>query len=125
MDGESFNSMASSGKVIILDIRPENEFNNKSPEAWRNRGKIKGSQNIPAQNLASALPGLNKTQPVIITALGNGMEAYTAAALLTQNGFNNVSVLTTGVWGLRYQAFNSPNSMYLNDWVVDVPEENR
>jgi rhodanese-related sulfurtransferase len=125
LDAESFNSMASGGNVSIIDIRPEKEFNNQSAEGWRNRGKIKGSVNIPAQNLASGYSSLNKNQPIIITGFGSGPESYEAAEFLTMKGFNNVYVLTPGLWGLRYRAFNFPNSLYLNDWFIDVPEENR
>jgi rhodanese-related sulfurtransferase len=125
LDAESFNSMASGNKVSIIDIRPEKEYNNQAAEGWRNRGKIKGSVNIPAQNLEQGYSSLIKTQPIIVTGLGSGPEPYEAAEFLTLKGFNNVYVLTPGVWGLRYRAYNFPNCMYLNDWVIDVPEENR
>ncbi|CAN5602046.1 hypothetical protein BH10BAC3_BH10BAC3_38280 [soil metagenome] len=125
LDAEAFNTLATAGNAFIIDIRPQEEFNNKSPEGWRNRGRIKGSENIPAQTLASTLPSLTKISPIIITGFGNGPEAYEAAEFLTLKGFKNIYVLTPGVWGLRYRAFNYPNSIELNNWVVDVPEENR
>ena len=125
LDADAFNTMVTAGDAFIIDIRPQEEFNNKSPENWRNRGRIKGSVNIPVQTLATAYTTLTKNNPIIITGFGNSPEAFEAAEFLTTKDFRNVYVLTPGVWGLRYRAFNYPNSMHLNDWVVDIPEENR
>ncbi|MES2646422.1 MAG: rhodanese-like domain-containing protein [Bacteroidota bacterium] len=125
LDSEAFNTSAATGNTLILDIRPVDEFENKSSEGWRNRGRIKGSVNIPAQSLANAYPTLPKTKPIIITGFGSNSEAFEAAEFLITRGFNNVHVLTPGIWGLRYQAFNYPNSRHLDEWVIDVPEENR
>jgi rhodanese-related sulfurtransferase len=69
IDGESFNKIATAGNLTILDIRPENEFNNQSPEGWRNRGRIKGSINIPAQKLAMDYSSLNKSKAIVVTGL--------------------------------------------------------
>ena len=125
LDAEAFNTMAATSNTIILDVRPEEEYQNQSKEAWRNRGRIKGSLNIPAKDLAVKYNTLDKNKSIILTGFGNSPEAYEAAAFLNTKGFPHVYVLTTGVWGLRYKAFNMPNSMYLNDWVVDVPEANK
>ncbi len=125
LDAEAFNTIAITGNTIIVDIRPVEEFENKSPEGWRNRGRIKGSINIPAQSLGTAYTTLSKTKPIIVTGFGSNSEAFEAAEFLTLKGFNNVYVLTPGIWGLRYQAFNYPNSKHLDDWVINLPEENR
>jgi rhodanese-related sulfurtransferase len=125
LDAETFATMAATGNAFTLDIRPAEEFTNTSSEGWRNRGHIKGSVNIPAQTLATAYTSLSTTKPIIVTGFGNSPEAFEAAEFLTIKGYNNIYVLTPGIWGLRYRAFNYPNSMQLNNWVVDVPEENR
>lgn len=125
LDAATFNTMAKKPNTTIVDVRPAEEFQNQSPESWRNRGRIKGAVNIPLQDLGNKYGSLNTNNTIILNGFGNSPEAYEAAALLSRHAFKKVFVLTTGVWGLRYKAFNSPNSMYLNDWVVDVPEANR
>jgi len=123
IDAETFNNMATNSNITVIDIRPQEDYQNKSETFWRNRGHIKGSVNIPVEDLDTA--SLDKTKPVILTGFGNGPEVFEAAKLMATQGYNKVFVLTPGIWGLRYKAFNSPNRIYLNDWIVDVPEENK
>jgi rhodanese-related sulfurtransferase len=71
---------------ILLDVRTEEEFR---------RGSIKGAINIPVNELRVRLGELPENKN-IITFCRAGLRGYTAARILTQNGFENVSNLSGG-----------------------------
>lgn len=66
---------------IILDVRTKGEFAG---------GHIKGSLNIPVDQLSSQLTKLkNKNQP-IITCCASGMRSASAKGILAANGYSQV-----------------------------------
>lgn len=66
---------------IILDVRTKGEFAG---------GHIKGSMNIPVDQLSSQLAKLkNKNQP-IITCCASGMRSASAKGILAANGYSQV-----------------------------------
>lgn len=66
---------------IILDVRTKGEFAG---------GHIKGSLNIPVDQLSSQLAKLkNKNQP-IITCCASGMRSASAKGILVANGYSQV-----------------------------------
>lgn len=66
---------------VILDVRSPGEFKG---------GHIKGSKNIPLNNLPAGLKKLkNKEQP-IITCCASGMRSASAKNILKSNGYTNV-----------------------------------
>ncbi len=66
---------------IILDVRTKGEFAG---------GHIKGSLNIPVDQLSSQLAKLkNKNQP-IITCCASGMRSASAKGILAANGYSQV-----------------------------------
>ncbi len=71
---------------VILDVR--------TPEEFRG-GHIKGSINIPVQNLNSNLSKLRKDKP-IVTCCASGMRSKAARRALQSNGF--VEVYNGGSW---------------------------
>jgi len=66
--------------AIILDVRSKEEYAG---------GHIKGSINIPVQNLSSNLAKIKKGKPVI-TCCASGMRSGQAKSILTANGYNEV-----------------------------------
>lgn len=66
--------------AIIIDVRTKNEFGG---------GHIKGSINIPLQNLQNRLSKINKDKP-IITCCASGMRSATARRILKSNGCKEV-----------------------------------
>ena len=64
----------------IVDVRSKGEFSG---------GHIKGSINIPVQDLQSQLKKLKKDKPVI-TCCASGMRSASAKNILLQNGFTEV-----------------------------------
>lgn len=64
----------------IIDVRTPAEFNG---------GHIKGSVNIPLDNLQTQLVRINKNQPVI-TCCASGMRSGAAKQILQANGYTEV-----------------------------------
>src|SRR4249920_801361 len=71
---------------MILDVRTPGEFRS---------GHIKGSLNIPVQDLYSNLSKLKKHKP-IVTCCASGMRSRTAKRILQSNGF--AEVYNGGSW---------------------------
>lgn len=66
--------------AIILDVRTKGEYQS---------GHIKGSINIPLQNLPNGLSKIKKDQP-LITCCASGMRSASAKSILKSNGFTEV-----------------------------------
>jgi rhodanese-related sulfurtransferase len=66
--------------AVIVDVRTKGEYQG---------GHIKGSINIPLQNLNSNLSRLKKDKPVI-TCCASGMRSASAKSILKSNGFTEV-----------------------------------
>jgi len=64
----------------IIDVRTPGEFN---------MGNIKGSVNIPLQNLSGNLSKIKKDKPVI-TCCASGMRSASAKSILVSAGFKEV-----------------------------------
>ncbi|HNT82232.1 MAG: rhodanese-like domain-containing protein [Bacteroidia bacterium] len=74
-----FKELVQSGAQII-DVRTKQEFQG---------GHIKGSVNIPLQNLSNNLSKIKKDKPVI-TCCASGMRSASAKSILTSKGFGEV-----------------------------------
>lgn len=66
--------------AVILDVRTKDEYIS---------GHIKGSLNIPLQNLTAKLSDLKKEQ-TIITCCASGMRSSSAKSILKSKGYVNV-----------------------------------
>lgn len=67
--------------ATILDVRTKGEYAG---------GHIKGSINIPVEQLAGNLNKLKNKDKAIITCCASGMRSASAKGILTSNGFSNV-----------------------------------
>lgn len=68
------------GGAQIIDVRTPGEFQS---------GHIKGSKNIPLQNLNNQLSNIKKDKPVI-TCYASGMRSASAKRILKSNGYSEV-----------------------------------
>lgn len=127
LNAEEFNDFVKkNSNTLLLDVRTEEEFQNKSKETYRNVGHINNAINIPFASLSSKMSDLekDKNRPIVIYAFAGQPEIYNTAKSLTDKGFTNVNVLLGGVFNLRWRAANIKGKEHLKDWVVDVPVEN-
>ena len=73
--------------AIILDVRTKGEFGS---------GHIRGSVNIPVEQLSKNLHKFKDKKRTIVTCCASGMRSYSAKGILTSNGF--ASVYNGGSW---------------------------
>ena len=66
--------------AVIVDVRTKGEYQ---------QGHIKGSLNIPLNNLSSQLTKLKRDNP-IITCCASGMRSAQAKSILKSNGYAEV-----------------------------------
>lgn len=113
--------------MIWLDVRPVEEFSNKSQQVFRNIGHVQNAVNIPAAQLADRLEEMKASsmRNIIVYDFSGGTDAYAAAKTLADHGFTNVSVLAGGLFNLRWTASNIKDMSFMHGWVVDVPDENK
>ena len=74
-----YSSLVNNG-ALILDVRSSGEFSS---------GHIRGSLNIPVQELENNLKKLKKNQ-IVITCCASGMRSSSAKNILLKNGFKEV-----------------------------------
>jgi phage shock protein E len=86
----SFSELVEGG-AIILDVRTKGEYAG---------GHIRGSVNIPVEQLSKNLHKLKDKNRVIITCCQSGMRSASAKGLLISNGYSNVHN------GGRWQSLN-------------------
>lgn len=67
--------------AIILDVRSKSEFES---------GHIKGSINIPVDQLQNNFAKLKDKNKFIITCCASGMRSGSAKTILSKNGYTNV-----------------------------------
>lgn len=77
---------------VIVDVRTKNEFA---------MGHIKGSRNIPLNNLPNNFGKFRKKDQPIITCCASGMRSATAKRILMNNGYTNVH--NGGSWRRLYK----------------------
>jgi phage shock protein E len=73
--------------AIILDVRSKGEYGS---------GHIKGSINIPVDQLSKNLSKFKDKNRAIITCCASGMRSASAKGILTSNGFTNIH--NGGAW---------------------------
>jgi phage shock protein E len=84
--GTDFAGLVKQG-ALILDVRSKGEYAT---------GHIKGSVNIPVDQLGNDLSKLKDKNRTIITCCASGMRSASAKGILTSNGYPNV--FNGGAW---------------------------
>jgi len=82
----NYSEMVKKG-ALILDVRSPGEFAG---------GHIKGSMNIPVDQLGNNLSKLKDKNKVIITCCASGMRSASAKSILRSNGY--AEVYNGGAW---------------------------
>lgn len=114
-------------KPVVIDVRTAEEFGNTAKDGFRNIGQVKGAINLPAADLPGRIPTLqlDKSKPVVVYGFANGPEVFRAAQALADAGYRDVSVMTGGLFNLRWRAANMKGYEHLGQWVVNVPPANQ
>jgi len=125
ISADQFDKMMKTGSPLVIDLRSVDQFSNQSKNYWENIGKIRNAVNIPYTGFTNTvnLPSSKETA-IVLYSFNNQNEVYEAARELTGKGYKNVNVLRGGIWNLRWAAHNIKGKAFLNEWVVDVPEQN-
>lgn len=109
----------------LVDIRPEEQFINRSKNSWQNIGRIRNAVNIPYASLSTlSMPPVDE-EPVVVYGFNSENEIFEAARWFRSQGHQNVYVLQGGIFQLRWAANNLKNKKQLTDWVIEVPAENQ
>ena len=78
---ESIQEFIEKGAVII-DVRSPGEFSG---------GHIKGSKNIPLNEISSKIDEIKKQNKPVITCCASGMRSSQATSILKQNGIDAIN----------------------------------
>jgi len=83
---------------LIVDVRPESQFNNTDTAFCNDIGRIKNAVNIPADKLDKKIPDVvkNKDRPILLYDM-DGTESAKAAVKLTNKGYKKIYVLFEGL----------------------------
>ncbi len=120
------NMLQNNPASVVIDIRDSLQYVNQSQKPWENLGRIKNAINIPFNQISSKselLPKDLKTQ-IILYHFNNQQDVFEAGKMLAAKGYTNVNILYGGLWNLRWASHNQKGKVFLNDYVIDVPEGN-
>jgi 3-mercaptopyruvate sulfurtransferase SseA len=112
-----------SGERIMIDIRPKDEYEGTAKDTWKNVGRLRTARHIPAEALRAkiASAGISKSMPVVLAGRELDVELFDSAQLLSDLGYTKVSILTTGIWGIWWEAHNLPGHAAWDGWVTKYP----
>ncbi|MEO8590546.1 MAG: rhodanese-like domain-containing protein [Flavobacteriales bacterium] len=112
-----------SGKQVMIDIRPKEEYEGTAEDDWMNMGRVRRATHIAATELHEkiASAGIAKTTPLVLIGRGLDEDLFDAARTLTDLGYANVTILTAGIWGVRWEAHNLPGHVAWDAWVTKYP----
>ena len=76
--------------AVIIDVRTRGEFQ---------QGAIRGSKNIPLQNINTQIAAIKKLNKPVIVCCASGMRSGSAASILNNQG---IETLNGGGWTSLY-----------------------
>ncbi|HRH37118.1 MAG TPA: rhodanese-like domain-containing protein [Flavobacteriales bacterium] len=112
-----------SGRQVMLDIRSQEEFDGTAKDTWKNVGRFRLAKHIPAGNVRERISemGISKSTPVVLIGRTLDEELFDMARTLTDLGYAQVSLLTCGSWGVRWEAHNLPGHAAWDAWMTKYP----
>ncbi len=86
-------------QYFIVDIRPDSVFDGVTTDERKKAGGVlQDAMNIPLDKLASQLPTLRISRPILVVD-DFGSDSPKAVKILKENGFDNITVLYGGMDG--------------------------
>ena len=76
--------------AVIIDVRTKAEFQ---------QGAIRGSKNIPLQNINTQIEAIKKLNKPVIVCCASGMRSGSAASILNSQG---IETLNGGGWSILH-----------------------
>jgi rhodanese-related sulfurtransferase len=107
---ECINLLSKSNNFLILDARPEDEFNNKSSKEYLNNGRLKNAVNVSTVNaLQTIIKNVNKNANILVYGSYSGNNDVDICKALTEKGYTNVYFLYQGIGRFAWSCFNIEN----------------
>ncbi|MBS1493130.1 MAG: rhodanese-like domain-containing protein [Bacteroidetes bacterium] len=114
---ETLNLIKSKSDLIILDVRPADDFNNKASMSHMNVGRLKHSLNLPPDKFASEVTKTVKDKKAAILIYGSGDDPARCAKLLKELGYENVNLLYGGLWSMVSVYANVKGYSFIKDYM--------
>jgi len=113
--------LKNSSDVLLLDVRSEIDYNNKNKMEHFNIGHLKGSVNIPAEEIEKRINELESFKNRKILVYGNLKEskAPDVCKYLQKNGFNNVLNAAGGYYKFIWNRKNIKNYDFPSDIIIN------
>ncbi len=113
---ETIDLVNNQPNLVVADLRPKEQFENKSTESFYNLGHIKNAVNLNAADLDTYLKNKPKTTPILIygafTSAMKGMkdmapaDVSTVSKQLAAKGYTNVYLLYDGIYSVVWSSAN-------------------
>jgi rhodanese-related sulfurtransferase len=105
----------SSRAMVIYDVRPKVEFENKDEKIWKNLGNINKAVNVNVGSLATLSLPTDKTKPVLIYG---SAEALTMGKILAAKGYTSVHVMES-FYDFVWSGFNLETCKGAKEFLVN------
>ncbi len=116
---ETVNLINKNAEAVILDIRPAEEFNNKSGSPWRNIGNIKNAIHIPPAEFDARMKDLLKYRKATLIIYGTVSAAALSCKKLKEHGFEDVNLIYGGLFDMVSSSFNIKSLMEIKSLLVN------
>ncbi len=92
--------------TIVIDVRPADEFDNKSEMFYLNVGRLKNAVHVESvESLKKATASFNKSTPVLVYGAGKNIDDAVCKALL-EEGFKQVNKLSGSLYHFAWSVAN-------------------
>lgn len=120
---DTYSLIKEKKNLLIIDIRPINEFNSIDSIESNNFGRIKNSINIPESDRKIDFTTIKEYHDRdILIVDGNGSLSYHVARYLTENGFKNIYTILGGIYS--FIGNDKPTSSMRNELLERTPRYN-
>jgi rhodanese-related sulfurtransferase len=113
---ETLNLLKVNSELAIVDVRTNDEFNNKSDMNHMNVGRLRHAVNIPPDKFADEIAKTIKDKKTAILLYGSGDTPAKCAKLLKELGYENVNLLYGGLWSMVSVYANVKGYSYIKDY---------
>jgi len=119
VDPKGFMDLLKEPNIVILDIRPVEEFNNKARLTYKNLGHIRGAINITSpDSVEMIVRAKEKSTVFLIYGSGSDMAAIICRNLI-RDGYQNVNLLNHGLYDFVWSTANVEECKSGRDFLTD------